>query len=91
MLNFKDFDSLPDSALVPVTAFRVLAGIAPSTAWRRTSLEPDFPKPVRLGNRCTRFRVGEIRGFLAGKASAPAASAASATSNRTRLLKAGHE
>lgn len=67
-MDLKNFDSLPDSALVPVTAFRALAGIAPSTVWRRTSLEPDFPKPVRLGAKCTRFRVGDIRRLLAGNA-----------------------
>jgi predicted DNA-binding transcriptional regulator AlpA len=58
------FNSLPDSALVSVKAFPVLAGIAVSTAWRRAKLEPDFPQPVRLGVGCTRFRVGDIRRFL---------------------------
>ncbi len=87
MFDPEKFDSLPDSALVPITAFRPLAGIAPSTAWRRTSLEPDFPKPVRLGNRCTRFRVGDIRAFLAGQKSVPAAPVAT---NRERLAKATH-
>ncbi|MBT9462543.1 transcriptional regulator [Hydrogenophaga sp.] len=69
-MDLKNFDSLPDSALLPVTAFRTLAGIAPSTVWRRTSLEPDFPKPVRLGAKCTRFKVGDIRRLLAGQGSA---------------------
>lgn len=87
MFDLEKFDSLPDSALVPITAFRPLAGIAPSTAWRRTNLEPDFPKPVRLGNRCTRFRVGEIRAFLAGQKPEPAVPVAT---NRARLSKASH-
>jgi len=87
MFDLENFDSLPDSALVPITAFRPLAGIAPSTAWRRTNLEPDFPKPVRLGNRCTRFRVGEIRAFLAGQKPEPAVPVAT---HRARLSKASN-
>lgn len=66
--DLSHFDSLPDSALMPVTVFRPLAGIAPSTAWRRAKLEPDFPQPIRLGAKCTRFRVGDIRRFIAGGA-----------------------
>lgn len=65
-MDVKIFDALPDSAMVPVTAFRPLADIAPSTAWRRAKLEPGFPQPVVLGVKCTRFRVGDIRRFLAG-------------------------
>lgn len=60
-----NFDSLPDSAMVPVTIFESLAGIAVSTAWRRAKNEPDFPKPIRLGGKCTRFKVADIRRFLA--------------------------
>jgi predicted DNA-binding transcriptional regulator AlpA len=87
MLNLKEFDSLPDCALAPVTVFRLLAGIAPSTAWRRARTDPTFPKPVRLGNRCTRFRVGDIRAFLAGSLPAPAAPAEPKPTNRARLAK----
>lgn len=63
--NFANFHLLPDETFVPVKVFPVIAGIAVSTAWRRAKLEPDFPKPVRLGQRCTRFRLGDIRRFLA--------------------------
>lgn len=90
MLNLKDFDSLPDCALAPVTVFRPLAGIAPSTAWRRASTDPTFPKPVKLGNRCTRFRVGDIRAFLAGNLPAPVAPAEPQPTNRARLAKGSH-
>lgn len=62
--DLSHFDTLPDSALVPVKAFPVLAGIAVSTAWRRAKLEPNFPQPVKLGAKCTRFRVGDIRRFM---------------------------
>lgn len=62
--NFEKFHLLPDETFVPVKVFPLMAGIAVSTAWRRAKLEPDFPKPVRLGRRCTRFRLGDIRRFL---------------------------
>lgn len=62
--DLSQFDKLPDSAMVPVKAFPVLAGIAVSTAWRRAKSEPSFPQPVRLGVKCTRFRVGDIRKFI---------------------------
>lgn len=63
--DLSNFDSLPDSAMVPVKAFPVLAGIAVSTAWRRAKTEPKFPQPIRLSPKCTRFRVGDIRAFFA--------------------------
>lgn len=70
--NFENFHLLPDETFVPVKVFPVIAGIAVSTAWRRAKLEPDFPKPVRLGSRCTRFRLGDIRRFLAERAATSA-------------------
>ena len=27
-----------------------------------------FPKPVKLGKKCTRWKVGDIRAFIAGSA-----------------------
>lgn len=61
-----NFDSLPESALVPVGIFPLIAGISVSTAWRRSSKDPTFPKPVKLGS-CTRWRVSDIRRFLRGE------------------------
>ncbi len=96
MLNLKDFDSFPDSALVPITVFPEMMGIAISTAHRRASEDPTFPKKVKLGNRCARFRVGEIRAFMAGNLPAPAAPAVPSEpsepkpTNRGRLAKGRH-
>lgn len=60
------FDQLPDSALVSVKVFPEIAGIAVSTAWQRAKRDPSFPQPVKLGAKCTRFRVSEIRAFIRG-------------------------
>jgi prophage regulatory protein len=43
-----------------------------STAWRDVRTDPDFPKPIRLSAGCTRFKVGDIRAYLAKKVNASA-------------------
>ncbi|QCB46628.1 AlpA family phage regulatory protein [Hydrogenophaga sp. PAMC20947] len=63
-----NFDTLPNSALVNIKMLCAVSDIAESTAWRRCSLEPDFPQPIKLGPKCTRFKVADIRAFLQGVA-----------------------
>lgn len=64
------FDDLPDSALLAISALAVVTGGGVSTAWRHVRTDPDFPRPIRLSAGCTRFRVGDIRAYLAKKANA---------------------
>ncbi|OOG57452.1 AlpA family phage regulatory protein [Polaromonas sp. C04] len=64
------FDQLPDAALVPVKAFSAVMDAGDSTIWRRAKTEPDFPQPIRLGTKCTRWKVGDIRAFIAARAAA---------------------
>ena len=66
--NVSHFDLLPDSAMVTVKAFSAVLDAGDSTVWRRAKNEPDFPQPYRLGSKCTRWKVGDIRAFIAGKA-----------------------
>ena len=61
------FDKLPDGALVPVKALGAILDAGNSTIWRRAKTEPDFPQPIRLGAKCTRWRVGDIRAFIAAR------------------------
>ncbi len=68
--DVSNFDRLPDAAVVPASTLTALAGISASTVWNRVKGDPSFPKPIRLGAKCTRFRVGDIRRYLAGDASA---------------------
>jgi predicted DNA-binding transcriptional regulator AlpA len=51
-----------------VKAFSAVLDAGESTIWRRAKLESGFPKPVKLGKKCTRWKVGDIRAFMAGGA-----------------------
>lgn len=61
------FDSLPDSAYVPLTVVCSLFSCSPATAWRRVRAG-QLVAPHRFGKRTTRWNVGEIReALMAGK------------------------
>ena len=60
------FETLPDEARVSAETFSVLLDVHINTVWRRAKNDPSFPKPIKLGNRCSRFRVGDIRNFMKG-------------------------
>ena len=66
-LNISNFDQLPDGAMTSVKVIAALTGNGVSTVWRYAALNPDFPKPFKLSARCTRFRVGDIRAYLASR------------------------
>lgn len=61
-----DLSNLPDSALIRerdlVPAY---VPVARSTLWRWVR-NGTWPQPVRLGPNCVAWRVGDIRGRLAG-------------------------
>lgn len=72
------FDELPDSALVrqsqlvrdPKHPTRPTPlPFSPATFWRKVK-DGAFPKPVKLGERITAWKVGEVRAWLASKAAA---------------------
>lgn len=62
------FEDLPDEARVSADTLSVLMDVHLNTVWRRAKNDPTFPKPVKLGNRCTRFLVRDVRAFLKGVA-----------------------
>ncbi|MES2280094.1 MAG: hypothetical protein V4542_01640 [Pseudomonadota bacterium] len=71
-VDISHFDMLPDAAMISVKALATVVSKGVSTVWRNCQQDPDFPKPVRLGPGCTRFKVGDIREYLSAKASVPA-------------------
>lgn len=71
--DISNFDSLPEVAQVPATVLAAVLGIGLSTAWRRAKEDPDFPRLIVLGPKCTRASVGEIRAYIARRRSQGAA------------------
>jgi predicted DNA-binding transcriptional regulator AlpA len=45
-----------------------ILGMGESTGWLRVKKDKSFPQPIRLSAKCTRFRVGDIRAYVATKA-----------------------
>jgi len=41
-----------------------LTGVAESTWWEWSRTMPDFPKPIRISTRCTRWDRAEIEAWL---------------------------
>lgn len=70
------FDQLPNSAMITVKSFGAVIAASETTVWRRARTESNFPKPVRLSSNCTRWNVGDIRQFIAGKSAQLAGGAA---------------
>ena len=70
-VDISHFGDLPGEAMISIKALATLVNKGVSTVWRNCQQDPDFPRPIRLGPGCTRFKVGDIRAYLAVKASAP--------------------
>ena len=60
------FADLPDEAVVPVTMLAAVTSQGVSTCWRKAKTDRNLT-PIKLGNRCTRFRVGGIRAYMRGE------------------------
>lgn len=72
------FDELPDSALARLSQLArdpkhptraVPLPFSPATLWRKVK-EGAFPKPVKLGERITAWRVGDVRAWIKAQAAA---------------------
>jgi predicted DNA-binding transcriptional regulator AlpA len=51
-------------ALLHVRTVCALAGLSASSIYRKVAAR-EFPEPVRLGRRCTRWRAGDVTAWLA--------------------------
>lgn len=60
--EIRDFDELPDKALIHQRALQALLGCSQTSIWRWVN-NGTLPKPIRLG-RALRWRVGDIRAFI---------------------------
>lgn len=59
----KNFDELPDAAAVRLPVVKAVTGMSEGTIWRlaRSGKLP----PLKLSERITAWRVGDLREFLA--------------------------
>lgn len=60
----QNFDALPDAAHVRLPVVCGLFACSPATAWRRAKAGT-LPPPVKLSDRVTAWRVGDLRAALA--------------------------
>lgn len=60
--------TLPD-ALLKVQTVEAMTGLSRPTIYRRIAVG-DFPEPVRLGTRCTRWPAAAVRGWILSKTGA---------------------
>ncbi|MDZ5457889.1 helix-turn-helix transcriptional regulator [Azohydromonas lata] len=61
-----------DDALLKLQTVRAMTGLSDSTIYRKLAAG-DFPQPIRLGTRCTRFRAGDVTAWLRQQAAKGAA------------------
>lgn len=57
--------SLPD-ALLKIQTVATVTALSASSIFRKTAAG-EFPEPVRLGQRCTRWRAADVRAWLAAQ------------------------
>jgi predicted DNA-binding transcriptional regulator AlpA len=60
--SLESFDSLPDSALIRLPALRSVLSVSAGTVWRLS--RAGKLKPVKVSERCTCWRVGDVRAYL---------------------------
>lgn len=54
-------------ALLRMATVESVTGLSKSTIYAKLATH-DFPQPVRLGSRCTRFRAADVTAWLAAQA-----------------------
>ena len=61
------FDASPDDALVKGSTVTAVTSLSDSTLERQV-IGGTFPDPLKFGTRCKRWRVGDVRAWLAAQA-----------------------
>lgn len=65
-LSVAQFDTLPDTAIIRDRGVAAVLSISRNSVWR-WSREGRLPRPVKLGQRVSGWRVGDVRAFLAAQ------------------------
>ena len=66
MPEVQAFDTLPDSAHIDVKAVAAIRGNSVAQVWRDCK-SGRMPAPTRFSPRCTRWKVGTLRAWLAAQ------------------------
>jgi len=66
------FDNLPSTGLIRQPQVLEIVPFSSATLWRRCR-SGQFPKPVKLSERITAWRVGEVRAWLSAQGAAQGA------------------
>lgn len=66
-LSPTDLAGLPDDSLIPQADVLSIVRIS-RTSWYRGVKEGRYPRPIELGPRMNRWRMGDIRGLIRGVA-----------------------
>lgn len=53
-------------ALLRLSTVEAITGLGRSTIYAKLA-NNEFPRPIRLGTRCTRFRAGDVQAWLAAQ------------------------
>ncbi len=53
-------------ALLRLSTVEAITGLGKSTIYAKLA-NNEFPQPIRLGTRCTRFRAGDVQAWLAAQ------------------------
>lgn len=66
----QNFDTLPDSALIRMRQLSEVLPVHKTTIWKRVKAGT-FPEPIRFTEgRCTAWKVGDVRRWLAAQGGA---------------------
>ena len=57
-------------ALLTMRTSAAVSGLSEATLYRKAATDPNFPKLIRLGTRCTRIRAGDLAAWLRAQAGA---------------------
>lgn len=55
-------------ALLTLKTASAVSGLSESSLYRKAKVDPSFPKLVKMGQRCTRIRAGDLTAWIASKA-----------------------
>ena len=55
-----------DDALLQIATVKHQTGLSPATIWRKVAAK-EFPQPVRLGKRCTRWKAADVRAWISAQ------------------------